>query len=73
VGRTSFKQLESQLREIPHEVLMPIGKIAPALTALIESRKIDLLVLGTMAAPAWANCSSVPWPRKFSAARLVPL
>jgi len=46
-ARASFKQLESQLREIPHEVLMPIGKIAPALTALIESRKIDLLVLGT--------------------------
>ncbi len=45
--RASFKQLESQLQKLPHEVLMPIGKIAPALAQVIEERKIDLLVLGT--------------------------
>ncbi|MFZ0684661.1 MAG: universal stress protein [Terriglobales bacterium] len=45
--RSNFKRLESWLQEVPHEVLMPIGKVATALGQVIEERKIDLLVLGT--------------------------
>jgi len=43
-----FKQLvEKQLQDVPHEVLMPQGKVATALAQIIKERKIDLLVLGT--------------------------
>jgi nucleotide-binding universal stress UspA family protein len=45
--RLCFKQLENQLQELPHEVLMPIGKVAATLAQVVEERKIDLLVLGT--------------------------
>lgn len=45
--RACFKQLENQLQELPHEVLMPIGKVAATLAQVVEERKIDLLVLGT--------------------------
>ena len=45
--RTCFKQLEKQLQDLPHEVLMPRGKVASALAQVIEERRIDLLVLGT--------------------------
>ncbi len=45
--RAHFKQLDCQLQEFPHEVLMPIGKVALQLTQVVEERRIDLLVLGT--------------------------
>jgi nucleotide-binding universal stress UspA family protein len=45
--RACFKQLEKQLQDLPHEVLMPRGKVAAALAQVIEERRIDLLVLGT--------------------------
>ena len=45
--RICFKRLENQLQELPHEVLMPIGKVAATLAQVVEERKIDLLVLGT--------------------------
>ena len=36
-----------QLKEIPHETLLPRGPIWPVLSELIERDEIDLLVLGT--------------------------
>jgi nucleotide-binding universal stress UspA family protein len=36
-----------QLREIPHETLLPRGPIWPVLSKLIERDEIDLLVVGT--------------------------
>ena len=45
--RACFKQLEKQLQELPHEVLMPMGKVAATLAQVVEERRIDMLVLGT--------------------------
>ena len=42
-----FKQLQMPLHDVPHEVLMPRGKVGAALAQIMEERKIDLLVLGT--------------------------
>ncbi len=45
--RTYFKELGNQLQDLPHEVLMPRGKVAAALAQVIEENSIDLLVVGT--------------------------
>lgn len=45
--RAYFRRLDKQLQELPHEVLMPTGKVAASLAQVIEERRIDLLVLGT--------------------------
>lgn len=45
--RAHFRQLDKELQELPHEVLMPRGRVAAALAQVIEERRIDLLVLGT--------------------------
>jgi nucleotide-binding universal stress UspA family protein len=46
-AQTYFKELGKQMQDLPHEVLLPRGKVGAALAQLIEERKIDLLVLGT--------------------------
>jgi nucleotide-binding universal stress UspA family protein len=45
--RAQFKELERQLEQLPHEVLMPRGKVAAALAQVIDEQRIDLLVLAT--------------------------
>ncbi len=45
--RGSVDELETQLRGVPHEVLTPRGKVPDVLAHIAETKKIDLLVLGT--------------------------
>lgn len=48
IFRTRKKnQLESELQELPHELLFPHGDVWENLKEVIESRNVDLIVLGT--------------------------
>ncbi|HEY1263457.1 MAG TPA: universal stress protein [Terriglobales bacterium] len=41
------ERLEAQLREVPHQVLSPVGDISDVLFRLVRDHEVDLIVLGT--------------------------
>lgn len=43
----SMKDLQSRMRGVPHETIIRKGDILAELSALVEEKKIDLIVLGT--------------------------
>ncbi len=46
-AKESLALLESQLKGIPHEMLLRKGSVWPELSEIIDAKAIDLLVLGT--------------------------
>ena len=58
-------ELEGNLKDVPHRVLIQKGKISDVLGEIISENAIDLVVLGTTDERALASWSLVLRPSKF--------